>query len=48
VIEHKRDGLKHTRGEIQFVVDSATGINHGMKPEQLAAWLMAVVWRGLI
>lgn len=47
VIEHKRDGLKHTRDEIQFVVDSATGINHGMKPEQLAAWLMAVVWRGL-
>lgn len=47
VIEHKRDGLKHTQEEIRFIVDSATGINHGMKPEQLAAWLMAVVWRGL-
>lgn len=39
VIEAKRDGRKHTREEIQFLVASAS--DGGAEDYQLAAWLMA-------
>ena len=45
LIQKKRDGLELTREDIQFLIDGATS---GKIPDyQLAAWLMAVVWRGL-
>jgi pyrimidine-nucleoside phosphorylase len=45
IIRKKRDGLELSFEEIQFLVDGAT---HGTVPDyQLAAWLMAVVWRGM-
>jgi pyrimidine-nucleoside phosphorylase len=45
LIRKKRDAAEHTREEIEFLIHGAT---HGSIPDyQLAAWLMAVVWRGM-
>jgi pyrimidine-nucleoside phosphorylase len=45
VIGHKRDGLEHSPREIQFLLD---GYLHETIPDyQAAAWLMAVVTRGM-
>ncbi len=45
IIVHKRDGLELTGGEIDFLV---RGITSGEIPDyQIAAWAMAVVWRGM-
>ena len=45
IIRKKRDGQENSREEIALLVDGAT---HGAVPDyQLAAWLMAVVWRGM-
>ena len=45
LIARKRDGGRLTREEIDALV---TGVTDGTIPEyQTAAWLMAVVWRGL-
>jgi pyrimidine-nucleoside phosphorylase len=45
LIEKKRDGGTHTRAELEAIVLGAT---RGDVPDyQLAAWLMAVVWRGM-
>jgi pyrimidine-nucleoside phosphorylase len=45
LIRRKRDGLEHTREEMQFLVRGAS--NGSLPPEQVAAWLMAVWLRGL-
>ncbi len=48
VIERKRDGHENTREELEFIVRAATNPNAGLMSEaQLAAWCMAVVWRGM-
>jgi pyrimidine-nucleoside phosphorylase len=45
IIRKKRDGGELSREEIEFLVQGAT---RGTVPDyQLAAWLMAVVWRGM-
>lgn len=45
LIRKKRDARELSREEIQYLVDGAT---QGTVPDyQLAAWLMAVVWRGM-
>ena len=45
VIGHKRDGFEHDPAEIQFLLDGYLG---GSIPDyQVAAWLMAVVTRGM-
>jgi pyrimidine-nucleoside phosphorylase len=45
IIRKKRDARELSREEIKLLVDGAT---HGTVPDyQLAAWLMAVVWRGM-
>ena len=45
IIRKKRDAGELSRDEIEFLVQGAT---RGMVPDyQLAAWLMAVVWRGM-
>src|ERR1022692_3965978 len=45
LIRKKRDAAEHTREEIEFLVH---GASRGTIPDyQLAAWLMAVVWRGM-
>jgi pyrimidine-nucleoside phosphorylase len=45
LIERKRDGGEHTPGEIAWLV---TGYVAGsVAPEQMSAWAMAVVFRGL-
>lgn len=46
LIERKRDGEAHTYEELLFL-SRAAATGDGMSPEQLAAWLMAVVWRGM-
>lgn len=45
IIRKKRDGGELSREEIAFVVDGAS--RETIPDYQLAAWLMAVVWRGL-
>lgn len=45
IIARKRDGQALARAEIAFFID---GFTHGDIPDyQAAAWLMAVVWRGM-
>ena len=45
VLAHKRDGLEHSPEEIQFLLG---GYLDGSIPDyQAAAWLMAVVTRGM-
>jgi pyrimidine-nucleoside phosphorylase len=45
IIRKKRDGAEMSREEIEFI---ALGAARGAIPDyQLAAWLMAVVWRGM-
>lgn len=45
LIVAKRYGREHTASEIQFIID---GITAGSIPDyQIAAWLMAVCWRGM-
>jgi pyrimidine-nucleoside phosphorylase len=45
IIRKKRDGGELSRDEIAFVVDGAS--RESIPDYQLAAWLMAVVWRGM-
>ncbi len=48
VIERKRDGHENSREELEFIVRAATNLSAGLMSEpQLAAWCMAVVWRGM-
>ena len=45
IIRKKRDAAELSRQEIEFLID---GVTHDRIPDyQLAAWLMAVVWRGM-
>jgi pyrimidine-nucleoside phosphorylase len=45
LIEKKRDGGTHSRGELEMIVG---GYVRGEVPDyQIAAWLMAVCWRGM-
>ena len=45
LIEKKRDGGAHSRAELEALVD---GYVRGDVPDyQVAAWLMAVCWRGM-
>jgi pyrimidine-nucleoside phosphorylase len=45
LIRKKRDGAELPRQEIEFLI---AGVTHGHIPDyQIAAWLMAVVWRGM-
>ncbi len=45
LIEKKRDGGRHDRAELEALV---LGYTRGEVPDyQMAAWLMAVVWRGM-
>jgi len=45
LIEAKRDGATHSRADLEALVD---GYVRGEVPDyQLAAWLMAVCWRGM-
>ena len=45
LIRAKRDGREHTDGELRWLVDAYT--KGSVADEQMSAWLMAVVWRGL-
>jgi pyrimidine-nucleoside phosphorylase len=45
LIRKKRDGAELSRVEIDFLIE---GVTRGRIPDyQIAAWLMAVVWRGM-
>ena len=45
LIERKRDGAEHAPAEISWLID---GYCRGVvAPEQMSAWAMAVVFRGL-
>lgn len=45
IIRKKRDAAELSRQEIEFLIE---GVTHDRIPDyQLAAWLMAVVWRGM-
>ena len=45
LIERKRDGGEHQPGELTWLIEGyAAG---RVAPEQMSAWAMAVVWRGL-
>ncbi|MDP9256713.1 MAG: thymidine phosphorylase [Actinomycetota bacterium] len=45
LIERKRDGGEHPPGEITWLVEAF--VAGRVAPEQMSAWSMAVVWRGL-
>jgi pyrimidine-nucleoside phosphorylase len=49
LISHKRNGLPHTKDEIDFVISGIMGEagRAHVADYQLAAWLMAVCWRGM-
>ena len=45
LIRKKRDAAELSREEIEFLI---AGVTRGHIPDyQIAAWLMAVVWRGM-
>lgn len=45
LIQKKRDGLEHSRAELEQLI---LGYTRGEVPDyQIAAWLMAVYWRGM-
>ena len=45
LIDKKREGSRHSREELEAIV---SGYVHGTVPDyQVAAWLMAVCWRGM-
>lgn len=46
LIAKKRDGMAHTRAELDWIAQAAA-TGQGMADYQLAAWLMAVVCRGM-
>jgi pyrimidine-nucleoside phosphorylase len=45
LIRKKRDGAELSREEIEFLIEGAT--RERIPDYQIAAWLMAVVWRGM-
>jgi pyrimidine-nucleoside phosphorylase len=45
LIERKRDGGEHAPGELTWLVEGF--VAGRVAPEQMSAWAMAVVWRGL-
>jgi pyrimidine-nucleoside phosphorylase len=45
LIERKRDGAEHAPGEITWLIEGF--VAGRVAPEQMSAWSMAVVWRGL-
>ena len=45
LIEKKKKGLKHTREEIEFIIDSL--MNGTAADYQISAWLMAVYFNGM-
>ncbi len=45
LIAKKRDGGTHDEAELRFLVDGF--LDGSVAPEQMSAWCMAVVWRGL-
>ena len=45
LIERKRDGAEHAAGEVTWLVEGF--VAGRVAPEQMSAWAMAVVWRGL-
>src|SRR5262249_48977946 len=45
LIERKRDGAEHTDAEIGWLVEGF--LSGEVAPEQMSAWCMAVVFRGL-
>lgn len=45
LIVHKRNGKEHSREEIDFLVNGV--MDKSIEDYQLAAWLMAVCWRGM-
>jgi pyrimidine-nucleoside phosphorylase len=45
LIERKRDGGEHPPGEVTWLVEGF--VAGRVAPEQMSAWSMAVVWRGL-
>ncbi|MDX6630559.1 MAG: pyrimidine-nucleoside phosphorylase [Gaiellales bacterium] len=45
LIECKRDGGEHAPGEVTWLVEGF--VAGRVAPEQMSAWAMAVVWRGL-
>ena len=46
LIERKRDGGEHPPGELTWLIEGY--VAGRVAPEQMSAWAMAVVWRGLI
>jgi pyrimidine-nucleoside phosphorylase len=45
LIERKRDGVEHPPGEVTWLIEGY--VAGRVAPEQMSAWAMAVVWRGL-
>jgi len=45
LIERKRDGAEHAPGEVRWLIEGY--VAGRVAPEQMSAWAMAVVWRGL-
>ncbi len=45
LIRKKRDGAELSREEIEFLIEGVT--RERIPDYQIAAWLMAVVWRGM-
>lgn len=47
LIERKRDGFAHSPEEFAFIAQQAANPRPTVTDAQFAAWLMAVVWRGM-